>query len=281
MASIRYKTFIYCFLFFAVVPMASYGARPKVGLALGGGGAKGAATIGVLKVIDELGIKVDYVAGTSIGAIIGGLYASGVSPATIEELFLSQEFRMILNGRGMENQLEELLKQYGCSQLCDTRIPFRCVAVDYDTMKEVVLSSGSLPKAIRSSMSIPIAYKPVEWNGKRLVDGGLLNNLPVDIVKDMGADIVIAVDLQQGEDVEFGVSIRRLKGLGGLISWFFKRPDIDRYRMNKSMADIYIHPDLRGFNVASFDRYYSEIMIERGYDEAKSMWDKLMQLRNY
>ena len=253
-------------------------ARPKVGLVLGGGGAKGAATIGVLKVIEEAGVKVDYIAGTSIGAVIGGLYAAGVNPSHLEQLFLSQEWRTILSSRGMQRQFEELLSQHGCRRFCETRIPFRCVAVDYDTMKEVVLSGGSLPRAMLASMSIPIVYEPVSWNGRRLVDGGLINNLPVDVVRAMGADIVIAVDLQQGRDVEFGFSLRDLIGLGGLADWFFRRPDISRYRTNKDDVDIYIHPDLRGYNVASFERYRCEIMMQRGYDEAKELWNELIRL---
>ena len=253
-------------------------ARPKVGLVLGGGGAKGAATIGALKVIEEAGVKVDYIAGTSIGAVIGGLYAAGVSPSHLEQLFLSQEWRTILSSRGMQQQFEDLLSQHGCSRFSETRIPFRCVAVDYDTMGEVVLSSGSLPRAMLASMSIPIVYEPVMWHGRRLVDGGLINNLPVDVVRAMGADIVIAVDLQQGRDVEFGFSLRDLIGLGGLVDWFFRRPDISRYRTNKDDVDIYIHPDLKGYNVASFERYRCEIMMQRGYDEAKELWNELIRL---
>lgn len=273
------KPFMLALLLMAVVPVAFSGNRPKVGLALGGGGAKGAATIGVLKAIEEAGIKVDFIAGTSIGAIIGGLYASGVSLSTIEELFYSQEFRTILNGRGMENQFEELLTEYGCKQFPDTRIPFRCVAADYDELEEIVFSSGSLSKAMRASMSIPVVYKPVEWNGRRLVDGGLVNNLPVDVVRNMGADIVIAVDLQQGEESEFDIPMRKLLGEGPLSRWLHKRPDVKRHRMNKELADIYIQPDLRGFGVASFDRYYCEEMTDRGYEEAKGMWSQLVQIR--
>ena len=253
------KPFMLALLLMAVVPVAFSGNRPKVGLALGGGGAKGAATIGVLKAIEEAGIKVDFIAGTSIGAIIGGLYASGVSLSTIEELFY--------------------LAEYGCEQFCDTRIPFCCVAADYDKLEEIVFSSGSLSKAMRVSMSIPVIYKPVHWNGRRLVDGGLVNNLPVDVVKNMGADIVIAVDLQQGEESEFDIPMHKLLGEGPLARWLHKRPDVKRHRMNKELADIYIQPDLRGFSVASFDRYYCEEMTDRGYEEAKGMWSQLVQLR--
>ncbi len=274
-----FKYLLFSLLLVTVMPVAYSATRPKVGLALGGGGAKGAATIGVLKAIEEAGIKVDFVAGTSIGAIIGGLYASGVCLSTIEELFYSQEFRMILNGRGMENQFEELLTEYGCRRFSNTRIPFCCVAADYDKLEEVVISSGSLSRAMRASMSIPVVYKPVVWNGRNLVDGGLVNNLPVDVVKNMGADIVIAVDLQQGEETELGFPIGKLLGDGPLARWSQKRPDIARYRVNRDLADVYIQPDLRGFNVASFDRYYCGEMMERGYSEAKAMLKQLMQLK--
>lgn len=258
--------------------VSAYAGRPKIGLALSGGGAKGAATIGALKVIEEAGIHVDYIAGTSIGAIIGALYASGYTTAELEELIVSQELFEAFEGHRVESKLKSLLAERGVKNFSDTTIPFRCVAVDIDEMTEVVLSKGSLHKAVLASMSIPEIYEPVEWKGMRLADGGLLNNLPVDVVRDMGADIVIAIDLQQGRGEGLGFSPWKLFGLGGLIDWVFTRPDAEKYDINSESADVYIHPDLGNFTAFHFGRHNCLLMLEKGENEAREHWDELIEL---
>ena len=251
-------------------------SQPKVGLALGGGGARGAAMIGVLKVIDSVGIKVDYIAGTSIGAIIGGLYASGYSTKELEKLFLSQEWQDILAGHKVEAKLRELLKDKGAETFSDTKIPFRCVAAEENTFEEVVLSSGSLYKAIRASMSVPEIYEPVKWGNIYLVDGGIINNLPVDVTRAMGADLVIAVDLQQKGGIDFGVTT----GVGGLVDWALTRPDKKRRAQNIKDADVYIQPKLSGFTAASFGRNKCQQMLLLGVEKAMEHWDELMEIKN-
>lgn len=251
-------------------------ARPKVGLVLGGGGAKGAATIGALKVIERAGIKVDYIAGTSIGAIIGGLYASGYTVSELETLFLSQEWQDILEGHRVDAKLKTLLSSRKTNTFNDTNIPFRCVATEMPMIKEVVLSSGNLAKAIRASMSIPELYEPVTWGGKDLVDGGMVNNLPVDVAKIMGANIVIAIDLSQEEQYSLGLGL----GIGGLIDWALSRPDVSRYRINLEDVDVHIHPHLPDFTAMSFGHDNCQLMMKLGEQEAQTHWNELIKIKN-
>ena len=250
--------------------------RPKVGLVLGGGGAKGAATIGALKVIERANIKIDYIAGTSIGAVIGGLYASGYSVDELETLFLSQDWQDILEGHRIDAKLESLLKKRGKRFFNDTNIPFRCVATEMPVLEEVVLSTGILSKAIRASMSIPELYEPVDWDGKSLVDGGMVNNLPVDVVKQMGANLVIAIDLSQNEDTSLGFEL----GLGGLLDWILSRPDINRYQINLEDVNVHIHPCLPDFTALSFGHDNCKLMMQLGEKEAQAHWDELKDIRN-
>lgn len=250
--------------------------RPKVGLVLGGGGAKGAATIGALKVIERANIKIDYIAGTSIGAVIGGLYASGYSVNELETLFLSQDWQDILEGHRIDAKLESLLKKRGKRFFNDTNIPFRCVATEMPVLEEVVLSTGILSKAIRASMSIPELYEPVDWDGKSLVDGGMVNNLPVDVVKQMGANLVIAIDLSQNEDTSLGFEL----GLGGLLDWILSRPDINRYQINLEDVNVHIHPCLPDFTALSFGHDNCKLMMQLGEKEAQAHWDELKDIRN-
>ena len=225
--------------------------RKKVGLVLGGGGAKGAAEVGVLKVLEEADIPIDYIVGTSIGGIVGGLYSIGYDAADIDSLFRNQNWLFLLSdqakresesflskdekerymihlplsrerkvslptgylkGQNILNLFSKLTVGYHhVDDFSTLPIPYRCVAVDLVDGKEVVLSSGSLPMAMRATMSIPGVFAPVEWNGMMLVDGGALNNLPVDVVRDMGADVVICVDLSTGwkkkEDLKSASSV--------------------------------------------------------------------------
>ena len=285
--------------------------RLKVGLVLGGGGAKGAAHVGVLKAIEEAGIPVDFIAGTSIGAIVGGLYCCGYRSADIEQLFLGQEWATLLSDRNDEHRGEAiktvdgvtyvfgypvhgqqrqedshprspsvgLLRGEAVVELLDSltgrrdsisfdelSIPFRCVAVDVKTQSEVVLGSGRLPVAMRASMAIPGAFKPVRMGEWLLVDGGVLNNLPVDVVKAMGADIVIAVDLTQNKHKTRNFSLKEVLGIGGTLDWLVSRPDWKRYNENCKAADIYINPRL-DFSAADFKVECIREMIAAGKEE--------------
>lgn len=295
--------------------------RPKIGLVLGGGGAKGAAEVGVLKVIEEAGIKPDYIVGTSIGSIVGGLYAAGFSAAELETLFQTQEWLSLLTdrnsslasepyktvegityifgipiydrqarglgvmkGSSIEHMLDSMANTKGCTDFVRLKTPFCCVAADIRSGSEVILSKGNLAKAMRASMAIPGVFKPVEMDGHLLVDGGMLNNLPVDVCRQMGADIIIAVDLQQNEqkprqqtDMTALTSIADLVGLGGILNWITNRPDIEKYNANRQKVDIYIHPVLDA-DVTSFGNKTAARMIQQGADAARKFLPQFSKL---
>ena len=170
------------------------------------------------------------------------------------------------NGVGMlrGDHIMELIDS--CTNLPDSvnfdelNIPFRCVAYDMQNKKEVVMDRGNLPLAVRASMAIPGAFKPVRLNDMVLLDGGLINNLPVDVVRQMGADIVIAIDLTQHKKETRDISV----GIGGLLDWVISRPDLIKYNQNVDSADIYINPILDGYGVTSFNRNSIEVMIDLG-----------------
>ena len=227
-------------------------ARPRIGLVLGGGGARGAAHVGVLKVLEELRIPVDYIAGTSMGSIVGGLYASGMSPQEIEREILAMDWDDLFKDypsradrsfrrkrdddnyafkaragfnrgsiqiplayiRGQKFDLVLNSLSLGVVDVSDfdrLPIPYRAVAADLETGKEVVLASGSLAQAIRASMAVPAAFDPVEIDGRLLVDGGIANNVPVSVARGMGAEVFIVVDVGSGlfkrEDITSALSI--------------------------------------------------------------------------
>ena len=293
----------------------------KIGLVLGGGGAKGAAEVGVLRVLEDAGIRPDFIAGTSIGSVVGALYAAGYSAAELEQMFSQQEWISLLTDRredlsgepykqekgityifgfpvidsrnttfGMlggtrvEQVVDSMLSLKGCVEFECLPIPFRCVAASMMNAEEVVLSEGVVPRAVRASMSIPGVFKSVEVDGQQLVDGGMMNNLPVDVVREMGADIVIAVDLQQDKpqnrknDASLITGLADLVGLGPIANWIFNRPDITKYNENRQRADIYINPPLPDYDASSFGNNNMLRMIQVGKTEARKQLGKLSKL---
>ena len=262
----------------ALLMACTLAAQPlRVGLVLGGGGAKGAATISILKEIEASKIPVDYIAGTSIGGLIGGLYACGYTAEEIEKVYMDVDWWTLGQGDKVYKLLEQLLKAKGAKHFSDTKIPFRCVATDMsDDMKEIVLGEDpddDLASAMRASMSVPIVYKPVKWHGRRLSDGGLVNNLPVDVARAMGAEVIIAVDLQQGEESPVDlpyflehINLRRFGQAGKLTDWLNKRNDLPKYKRNVEDADFYIHPTLEGYHMASFGSDDRSRMLQLGKD---------------
>lgn len=177
---------------------------PKIGLALGGGGAKGLSHIGVFKILEKYNIPLDYIAGTSIGSLMGAHYAAFKDPKRLEEIFLNLTIRKgfqlfdptlqggLIKGKKFEKFIEEILEGASFEKL---QIPFAAVATDFNTAKTVILRDGHLSKAIRASTSVPTLFQPLEYKNLLLADGGLSNSVPVDVVRAMGADIVIAVNL--------------------------------------------------------------------------------------
>jgi NTE family protein len=181
--------------------------RPSVGVALGGGGARGIAHIGVLRVLEREGMPVDCLAGTSIGGIIAAGYASGLTPDQLEDEAknTTSMWRMLrladlaplkhglLRGKRIQDFFEDRL---GNKTFDELEIPLAIVSVDLNARKEAVITQGPVSLAVRATISVPGLFAPVEVHGQRLVDGGLLNNVPVSAVRQLGADVVIAVDVE-------------------------------------------------------------------------------------
>ncbi len=284
--------------------------RPKIGLALGGGGALGLAHIGVLKWLEEHRIPVDFVAGTSMGGLVGGCYAMGMRPDSIG-IFMSEipwervfnpvppydtldfrrkEDRMdypiktelgfkdgslnLPNGLSVHEiglLLSRLTYPYSTVNGFDELpIPFRCVASDIKHSKSVTIGDGSLAEAMRATMAIPGVFTPVEWRDCLLVDGGILNNLPADVVKKMGADYIIAVDLFNYTDHS------EINGLDKILLNTVDTITIDNTRRSAKMADLVITPNPEGLTPISWKAVVK--FIDRGYQAAA---EKGELLKNY
>ena len=274
-------------------PDTKQAQRPKIGVVFGGGGAKGAAHIGVLKVLEEQKIPVDYIAGTSMGAIVGALYASGLSAGELEKVITSINWKDVFSGEpdrrdrdyrrkredyeilsglsvGIKagkvampkglikdqkvNVLFEMLMLHtsGIDDFDKLPIPYRAVATDLETGEMVVLKSGRLADAARASMSVPGAFPPMELNGRLLIDGGIVRNLPVDIVREMGADIIICIDVDK--------PLPERKALSGSLAILNQMIDIMMKKNVREQVktlgpqDVYINPDLGVFGSADFDK---------------------------
>ena len=288
------------------------GKRPKIGLVLGGGGALGMAHVGVLKVLEEQRIPIDYIGGTSMGSIIGGLYASGMSPEEIQtflegldwnevmsdetprqEMFFRRKgddqryllelgfrdggFKMgtgMAAGQKFNNIMQFItLRTLGTTDFDRLPIPFRAVATDLKSGEPFVIKSGNLPTAMRASMAVPGAFTPVEIDGHLLVDGGIVNNLPVDVVKAMGAEFIIAVDVGSDADKVSDESLRSLGGILGRTYAIAQRPE--QMAMYK-LADLGIQPNLAGYSATQFDR--AAKIIPTGETAARQMIPQLSKL---
>ena len=264
--------------------------RPRIGLVLGGGGARGAAHIGVLRVLEANNIPIDYIAGTSMGAIVGGLYASGMSPAEIEELFEETDWKDLFSDKpsnkdlsfrhkqdqrrlidfevGIKNwkialprgliagQKLNFLLQSKTLQTTDVNsfdnlpIAFRAIATDIETGEMVVLDKGNLAETIRASMSVPAVFAPVEIDGHLLVDGGIANNLPVDIVKQMGADIVIAVKV--GTPLSSLDELKSVIDISAQVIAIMTSQNIKKQIELLGNKDILVEPNLEGYSSSDF-----------------------------
>ncbi|WP_338377559.1 patatin-like phospholipase family protein [uncultured Flavobacterium sp.] len=303
---------IFYFLFSTPIYAQDSIQKPKIGLVLSGGGAKGLAHIGVLKIIDSLNIKIDYIGGTSMGAIIGGLYASGYSGKELEYAFsqmdvdkLIQDFvprsskgfnqkrndelysltlpfknLKISSPRGLSkgmynfNTLSRLT--YHVKDIKDFSqlpIPFFCVATNIETGEEVLLKKGTLAEAIIASGALPTLYNPIEIDGKLLVDGGVKNNYPVEELKRLGADIIIGVDVQEG--LKDRLDLQSVTSVLMQISNF---NTIEKMKSKILLTDVYIKPDVKGMSVLSFDK--SNLIINKGEEASRNEIEKLIQLQS-
>ncbi|MBR9854074.1 MAG: patatin [Algicola sp.] len=283
---------------------------PKIGLVLSGGGAKGLAHIGTLKVIEEAGIKIDYVGGTSMGAIVGALYASGYSAHQLDSIFRSTDFtdliqdnvprgaktfyekedseryalslpfenfkvsfpQAISGGQNIYNLLVQLL--FHVKDVQDFRklpIPFLCVATNVETGEEILLDKGYLPEAIVASGTFPSLFEPAEIDGQVLIDGGVVNNYPIDHVREMGADIVIGVDVQH--DLATRES---LSSATEILLQINNYRTVNDMKAKSKKTDIYIRPDIGEFSVIDFAKG-SEI-IKNGEKSARAKIDQFNQI---
>ncbi|MDR7372665.1 patatin-like phospholipase family protein [Flavobacterium aquidurense] len=284
--------------------------RPKIGLVLSGGGAKGFAHIGVLKVLEEAGIKIDYIGGTSMGAVIGGLYASGYNASQIDSIFKQTNFDELINdyiprasknfyGKkndelyavvlpfsnfriGIPEALSKGMYNYNLLSSLTRNVrhirdfnklptPFLCIATNIETGEEVLLNKGSLVQAMVASSAFPSLFTPVEIDGNLLVDGGVVNNYPIKEVRDLGADIIIGVDVQ--DDL---MKRKNLKNATRILVQITNLQSIDKMKSKIKDTDIYVKPDIRDFGVISFDR--GEEIIRKGEEATFAVYEKLKTL---
>lgn len=249
----------------------------KVGLAISGGVAYGVSQIGVLKVLEEAGIKIDCVAGTSAGAIIAAAYASGMSISRIEEIGINTSwgelfsFRPSRKGLVSSGPIEQYIRGYlKVATFEELKKPLAVVATDLCSGEEVIFTKGPLDKAVRASCSIPGIYTPVELEGRQLCDGGMAENVPVKALKSLGADVVIAINLF-GHHQVFPPASNVFQIL--MRVWYFFVREESAWR---EKADIIIEPDLRLFDL--FDFSQGEAIIAAGEKEAKKHVHKIKQV---
>lgn len=284
--------------------------RQSVGLVLSGGGAKGIAHVGVIKALEENNIPIDFITGTSMGAIVGGLYAAGYTPNEIVNLILSDDFSHWSTGTIDRNLIYNYLKpdkdptivsfnlskkdsgkstnflpssfinplpmNFGFMELFTPHtaacqedfdnlfVPFRCVASDIYRKEKIVLSNGNLGDAIRMSMTFPVAFKPIEYNGYPMFDGGIYDNFPVDVMKsEFAPDIIIGVDVSVHEEPDLENLVSQLE------SMVIQQED---YTLSEDDG-IKIHIDLKEFGLLDFPK--AEEITEKGYEKANLLMDSI------
>ncbi|CAI2765770.1 patatin-like phospholipase family protein [Flavobacterium collinsii] len=284
--------------------------RPKIGLVLSGGGAKGFAHIGVLKVLEEAGIKIDYIGGTSMGSIIGGLYASGYNASQIDSIFKKTNFDELINdyiprssknfyGKkndelyaialpfsnfriGIPEALSKGMYNYNLLSGLTRNVrhvrdfnqlptPFLCIGTNIETGEEVLLNKGNLVQAMMASSAFPSLFTPVEIDGNLLVDGGVVNNYPIKEVRNLGADIIIGVDVQ--DDL---MNRKNLKNATKILVQITNLQSIDKMKNKIKDTDVYIKPDIRDYGVISFDK--GEEIIRKGEEAAFAVYERIKSL---
>lgn len=296
------------------LPATAQQQRKKVGVVLSGGGAKGVAHIGALKVIEEAGIPIDYIVGTSMGSIIGGLYSIGYTPQQLDSMVRKQDWTFLLSdrvkrssmslnerersekyvlslpftkspkdvisggfikGQNLANLFSDLTVGYHDSiDFNKLPIPFACVSEDVVDGSEIVFHDGVLSTAMRASMAIPGVFTPVRLDSMVLIDGGLKNNYPVDVAKAMGAEIIIGVDVQN--DLK---KAGQLSSASDILMQIVGLTSQDNYKKNVAMTDTYIKVDVDGYSSASFTPAALDTLMHRGEEAAKDQWASLQSLK--
>ena len=288
--------------------------RKSVAVVLSGGGAKGVAHIGALKVIEEAGIPIDYIVGTSMGSIIGGLYSIGYTPCQLDSMVNHQNWSFLLSdriswedqtmterknsetyilsvplkkdlkanvfggvikGQNLGNLFSELTVGYHDSiNFNKLPIPFACVSENIVNGEEVVFHNGVLATAMRASMAIPGVFTPVRMGDEILVDGGMKNNFPTNIARAMGADVIIGVDVQN--DLR---TADELNNLGEIFNQIINLTGQTRYEENIKLATVYIKVDVKGYSAASFNIPALDTLMHRGEEAARAQWTALRRLK--
>ena len=313
----KHLTFLIAILFvFGTLPSKAetHQPRKKVGLVLSGGGAKGMAHIGAIKIIEEAGIPIDYVVGTSMGSIIGGLYSIGYTPEQMDSMVRKQDWGFLLSdqilrkdmnmqereadekyvisvpfnksaiqdltgglikGQNISNLFSELTLGYHDSlDFNKLPIPFACVSENIVKGEEYVFHDGVLSTAMRASMAIPGVFTPVRLDSMVLVDGGVVNNYPVNVAKQMGADVIIGVDVQS----ELRPA-NELENAGAILSQLIDLMGQDNYLKNLKETDVLIKVNVKGYSAASFTKNAVDSLIHRGIVAAKAQQEALMELK--
>jgi len=304
------KKLIYLLFLFTLIHAENI---PKIGLVLSGGGSKGFAHIAILKALDSLEIPIDYISGTSFGAIVGAMYSLGYSGKQIEKMAIATDWYEVQKDEPERKYLPHFRKKdtgkyqlefgldkftpvtptgliYGQKIILElskwTReyeqvynfdllpIPFRCNAFDIISGKEVVLKEGSLAHALRASISIPTIFAPIEWGDALLVDGGVSNNLPVDIVKEMGADIVLSVDVTYTTK-----SKDNLKNIYDIIDQTISVHGYEKKIKSIETSDYYIRPIIENISFTDYRISTMQYLFDCGEQSVISNWDKFLKLK--
>lgn len=304
-----YRILIFILLFFTGLNSFSQDTakKPKIGLVLSGGGAKGFAHIGVLNVLEDAGIKIDYIGGTSMGAVIGGLYAMGYNAKQIDSIIDVTNFSNVLNDyipRSSKNFYEkrndelyaltlpfnkfiigapEALSKgmYNFNLLSrltlpvrhvrdfnELSIPFLCVGTNIAIGEQVVFDKGILAQAITGSSSLPSIFAPVIIDENLIVDGGVINNYPIEEVRKMGADIIIGVDVQSGL-----LNKDELRSASKIFFQITNLQMIERMKVNAVQTEVYIKPDVKNYGVVNFDK--ATEIIKKGEDATFAVYEKI------
>jgi NTE family protein len=260
----------------------------RIGLAFGGGAARGLAHIGVLEVLEEEGIPVDMISGTSAGAVVGALYAQGKDARLIKELALEVSRKRLasladitlsrsgfIQGRRIKHLMARAI---GADvQFSDLKIPFACVATDLMTGEEIVISYGSVLEAVRASISVPGVFTLARWKGRYLVDGGLVNPVPARVLRDMGADFVIAVNVMPDvSERESGLRRRKQPGIISIMVQSMYIASHSLIRSGTQHADVVIQPKLPNISFGDFRK--AEECIARGAQAAR---EALPEIRSH
>ena len=305
------KNLIFILLFFSLLPAKAQQAKDstdlKVGLVLSGGGAKGLAHIGVLKVIDSAGVRLDYIAGSSMGAIVGGLYASGYSAKQLDSIFHTVNFtdliqdrlprdsktfyekedaekyaltlpvvdgkislpKGISNGQNFYNFYSKVTSHVSdINDFSELPIPFFCTGTNIETGEGVIFDKGYLPDVVAASGALPSVYSPVRYKGKLITDGGVTDNYPVEEIKNRGIDLVIGVDVQ-----DTLMNKKQLKSVADIMLQISNFRTIKAMKEKALLTDVYIKPDIKDYSVIDFDR--GESIIEKGLICAENQYKVL------